>query len=146
MNSLNLKSHAKAHLSTLRIGQAVVSFPQTDRICIVDVDGSKIKNQNSHLGCLFCNNAACLSVDCHLSQYVINTVKANGISRPSLQRCLLSIADTMGRDLRDLSRNEIMCIAGQICRFASTEDDNPVVIRQHLYDLYVSIGNMHQTG
>ena len=143
MNSLNLKSHAKAHLSTLGLGQAIVSFPKTDRICMVDVDGSKVKNQNSHLGCLFCDNATCLSADCHLSQYVINSVKANGISKTSLRRCLLSIADTMGRDLRDLSPVEIMCIAGKICHLASTEEDNPIVVRQQLYDLYASIGNIY---
>lgn len=144
MSSLNLKAHAKAHLSTLLIGQAVVSFPQTDRICMVKIDGKKGFNPGVHLGCLFCNNATCQPVDFQISQYAKNTVVANGISRTSLQRCVLSAVDTMGRELRDLSHNEIMCIAGQICRRTSTKDDNPVVTRQHLYDLYTSIDGMHQ--
>lgn len=145
MSSLNLKAHAKSHLSTLAIGQAVVAFPQTDRICMVMINGMKGLNPGAHLGCLFCNSTFCQPVDFQISQYVMNTVAANGISKASLQRCVLSTADAMGRELCDLSRNEIMCIAGQICQRTSTKDDNPVVTRQHLYDLYdASIDGIHQ--
>lgn len=144
MSSLNLKSHARAHLSTLREGQAIVSFPQSDRICMVKIDGQREKNPIAHLGCLFCSNEKYNLVKFQLSQYAVNLVKANGISRTSLQRCVLNAADAMGRELRDLTDNEIMCIGGQSCKMLQAEDDNPINVRQHLFALYNSINNMRK--
>lgn len=137
IKSMALPEHVGQQFRSLEIGQAIISTPNTNRIHLVCVDGKLEKARNSHIGCIFCQlREECEKKISHISLFEENYLKGNGISKNTLLRCMTSISDKEGEKL---TKNDMICLAGKLCGLACTDSDNPIIIRQQLFDFCQSL-------
>ena len=130
--ALSLKTHEKSILPRLRIGEAIVTVPQTNEVSRVRISADIPKNTQFNLGLLFCEG--CNSDHSSLiTDYELSILQNTDYSSASIRSCISNIEN---RNPIILSKEEKIMLAGDL---VSHMPGNVQLKRQKLYEVVKAI-------
>lgn len=130
--ALSLKPHEKSILPKLRIGEALVTVPQTNEVSRVKISADISKNTQFNLGLLFCKS--CNSDHSFLiTDYELSILQNTDYSSGSIQSCIRNIEN---RNPITFSKEEKILLAGELI---SHMPGNAQLKRQKLYEVVKAI-------
>lgn len=141
VQSLALDRSENTIISLLEVGQAIVSFPHAKRIRMVNVRKNDAVNNLAHLGCIFCNDPKHCALRYIIPSYAMNTLRTRGVCVSALRESVTAVAAHNGFDDSELSVQDIMCIAGHLCREMNDRGESLRRHRRALYGLYRTLTN-----
>lgn len=130
--ALSLKSHEKSILPKLRIGEALVTVPQTNEVSRVRINADISKTTQFNLGLLFCKNRNC-DHSSLVTDYELSVLQNTDYSSSSIRSCIRNIEN---RNPITLSREEQILLAGDLI---SHMPGNAQLKRQKLYEVVKAI-------
>lgn len=140
-SAFSFNDSIKEQLRHLRIGQAIISLPNLNGTYLTSITQLPPWDSKKSLGCLFCTKLCCESKTDLIREYDVNRVRSNGSSCNVLLGCINSI---INRSLVEVNIDELMCIAGCLCKQAGNEMENSQIIRQQLFELYLFLQNQKE--